>query len=124
MIFVICFLVDLYITQCDKRYGDLPNFVHILQLILKIICLATLLKFFAYEVKLAIKQGKYYFKDYWNYFDILFIVTFFTNVIGGYLDLYDIIITYLDVCILLLAFIKLNFFLRIFEGFSYLASMM
>lgn len=66
----------------------------------------------------------YLSKDLWNLYDILFIVIYAVYVpISFTSDKDDYEIKVLQCCIIMLFAIKLNFFLRIFDRFSFLVQM-
>ena len=94
-------------------------------MILKIIGILILLYFGIYEIRSAIKQSlKEYVKDYWNFFDFLLITVYLAFVVNDVFAKSIIARKILTCIILLLIFVKLNFFLRIFDGFSFMVSMM
>ena len=81
-----------------------------------------------HEVKTLFSVGfKSYFIDAWNFLDIALFFTFTIELLVNYLVVipgFESIKKLLQTIIILLAFMKLNFFLRIFEGFSFLVSML
>ena len=68
-----------------------------------------------------------YFRDSWNYVDIGFLFTLIIEMAVSYMTFipgFDQLKKLLQTIIILLSFLKLNYFLRIFEGFSFLVSML
>lgn len=92
---------------------------------LKCCCLYYLLYFVIYEIRSAIKQSvREYVKDYWNFIDFLLISTYS---IASYLSVLrgpSSTLLILNCLLLILTFMKVNFFLRIYDGFSFLVSML
>ena len=81
-----------------------------------------------HEVKTLFRIGySEYFSDSWNYVDIALFFTFGFELLVNYLVVipgFEQIKKFLQTIIILLSFIKLNYFLRIFEGFSFLVQML
>ena len=77
-----------------------------------------------HEVKTLLKNGSgEYFTDIWNYVDIALFATFASELVVNYLVVnpgFENFKKFLQTMIILLLFMKLNFYLRIFEGFSFL----
>ena len=127
--FIALFTVNIYlqnyISSCLECDTIVPlMFSNILDaMACGLICFLNL-----HEVKTLIRIGYMnYFTDIWNYVDIALFFTFLLEVIVNYLDKihgFGNIKRFLQTLIILLSFIKLNFFLRIFEGFSFLVSML
>jgi len=65
-----------------------------------------------------------YLKDPWNIFDISLVVFYCLYVISNYANVNENTRIGFNCAVLMLCFIKLNFFLRMFEGFSFLVSML
>lgn len=68
-----------------------------------------------------------YFKEMWNLFDYSLIVVYFgANIIEFTAESADgsRFLMLAQVFIVILSFLKINFFLRIYDGFSFLVSMM
>ncbi|CDW78074.1 wd-40 repeat protein [Stylonychia lemnae] len=88
----------------------------------KILSILILLYFLMHEIKQAqLKDG--YLKELWNLFDFsLIFVYVFMNFIEFLTDYQNILIV-LQILIVVLSFIKVNFFLRIYDNFSFLVTM-
>ena len=128
LIFSFCYLSDVYLSILSKTVNENDQIIEDtrdfwISLLLKSICLTLLLYFMTYEISSAMKQPDY-FKDVWNYIDICLISFYIPAAVLDLLGLSYILTTYLQVFIVTLAFTKINFFLRIFDGFSFLVTMM
>ena len=81
-----------------------------------------------HEVKTLFRIGyREYFNDTWNYVDIALFFTFGIELLVNYLVVipgFDKVKKLLQTIIILISFLKLNYFLRLFEGFSFLVSML
>ena len=62
-----------------------------------------------------------YFSDYWNVFDLLLIATYIAYIVFTFLQTTTKTV---QCIIVLLAFIKVTFYMRIFEEFSFLVQML
>ena len=60
----------------------------------------------------------------WNFFDIALLLSYIAFALIDLFYDYPTLITTLECAILLLIFVKVNYFLRIFEGFSFMVTMM
>ncbi|CDW84476.1 wd-40 repeat protein [Stylonychia lemnae] len=90
----------------------------------KAICSIVLLYFLKYEINQIKVQGKEYFSDGWNYFDFMLIIAYTTYCILDFtIDIEDFLI-FIRILVIVLSFMKLFFFLRIYDGFSFLVQMM
>ncbi|CDW81604.1 wd-40 repeat protein [Stylonychia lemnae] len=89
----------------------------------KCMCSSVLLYFFQYEVRQATKQEGY-IKELWNLFDFSLIASYAVLNIVEFASGDKSAIIIMDIIVVLLTFLKLNFFLRIYDGFSFLVSMM
>ncbi|CDW81541.1 wd-40 repeat protein [Stylonychia lemnae] len=137
LIFMTSFIFDIfystYATQsnCDEKDDVVgqsnteilrPNIW--IKISNKIICSGILIYFLVYEIKQVKVQGKDYFKDGWNYFDFLHIVSFTIYCILDFIDVDQDILILVKIMVIVLSFMKLLFFLRIYDGFSFLVQMM
>ena len=92
---------------------------------LKSICIVPLLYFSYYEINSAIKQTiREYIRDGWNFIDFSLISTYIAACCLYALGTFSNLNLLLNCAVVILAFIKATFFLRIFEGFSFLVPMM
>ncbi|CDW79775.1 wd-40 repeat protein [Stylonychia lemnae] len=82
-----------------------------------------LLYFFYYEVRQASKQQGY-LKELWNLFDFSLIASYLALNILEFTSGDKSTLIILDILVIILSFLKINFFLRIYDGFSFLVSMM
>lgn len=79
--------------------------------------------FLHYEIKSAMRQEGY-FSEVWNLIDMLLFALLIPTYILDILNLQFILVTVLQVLVISLAFLKICFFLRIYDDFSFLVSMM
>ncbi|CDW90703.1 wd-40 repeat protein [Stylonychia lemnae] len=137
LVFVVSFVLEIYQSisfgktqalpteeerlQGIEFYPDTRNLV--IMIINKTICSSVLLYFFYYEVRQASKQVGY-FKELWNLFDFSLIASYTILNIVEYTTGDKNAIIIMDIVVVLLSFLKVNFFLRIYDGFSFLVSMM
>jgi hypothetical protein len=90
---------------------------------MKVICTILLLYFLNYEVKSArIQEG--YFNELWNLIDMMLIALYIPTAILEHMNICFIPVTILQALVVSLSFLKINFFLRIYDDFSFLVSMM
>jgi len=128
LIFFSCYIGDVYLSLLSKTVNEddkiIDNSKSIwISFILKGICTSLLGYFMSYEIKSARKQPDY-FNEVWNYIDICLIAFYIPVAVLDYLDIAYIPTTILQVLIVSLAFTKINFFLRVFDGFSFIVTMM
>lgn len=84
-------------------------------------CSITILYFAQYELKQFYQQGwKEYTSSFWNLFDNLLIYSYLLYVPLSFIMGNSWEIKSIQCILVLLAFIKVTFFLRIFDGFSFL----
>ncbi|CDW87819.1 wd-40 repeat protein [Stylonychia lemnae] len=140
LIFLTTFLIDiLYTTYSLKSYNDqvklkvddqldlklqdyLPNIY--VQISMKTICGLVLIYFLIHEIRqLRIQRGNY-FQDIWNYFDFSHIVIFICFCILEFTNEDSDLLILNKVLLIILSFMKLFYFLRIYDGFSFLVQMM
>eukprot|EP00347_Sterkiella_histriomuscorum_P005218 403357440 len=126
LIFCLSFMIEiLYSLILVDRKSDpiTDNRNPIVQYSLKSVSLLVLIYFLVYEIKQAVRQENY-LKEIWNFFDYTLIVTYvlLTSLEASYP--YEDYIIILKLAIVFLTFLKINFFLRIYDGFSFLVSMM
>eukprot|EP00347_Sterkiella_histriomuscorum_P023209 403335532 len=88
------------------------------------VSLSVLIYFFIYEIKQAMKQEGY-FQEIWNFFDYTLSICYIVLIsLEATLTPSHDSIVILKVSIVSLAFLKISFFLRIYDGFSFLVSML
>ena len=127
--FVLFFVVDLYVENLflvnisNDGYAR-TQLIHV-SYMLKACCFLVLLNFIIYELKSALKQSiKEYVKDTWNLFDFLLISTYS---VASYFSIFygqSSFLLVLNCLLLILTFVKVNFYLRIYDGFSFMVSML
>ncbi|CDW83104.1 wd-40 repeat protein [Stylonychia lemnae] len=137
LIFVVSFVFEIYYsissgkTQAQPSKEDLLKGMEINEdtrnlatmIVNKCICTIVLLYFFYYEVRQARKQVGY-FKELWNLSDFSLIASYFIlNIIEFTSDDRNALVI-MQIIVVLFSFLKINFFLRIYDGFSFLVSMM
>eukprot|EP00347_Sterkiella_histriomuscorum_P015684 403356086 len=126
LIFCLSFMIEILysLILVDRRSDPITDERNlIVQYSLKAVSLLVLIYFFVYEIKQAIIQENY-IKEIWNFFDYSLIIayTLLTGLEASYP--YEDFIIILKLVIVFLTFLKINFFLRIYDGFSFLVSMM
>ncbi|CDW76701.1 UNKNOWN [Stylonychia lemnae] len=137
LIFMASFIFDIfYQTYSMKNLnditkqnsGDLEN--EVLQpniwvkITTKTICGMVIMYFLIYELKqLNIQRGAY-FQDGWNYFDFTHIAAFTIFSILDFITENQDNLILIKILVIILSFMKLFFFLRIYDGFSFLVQMM
>eukprot|EP00347_Sterkiella_histriomuscorum_P023276 403335266 len=89
----------------------------------KAVSLIVLSYFFVYELKQALIQ-KGYIMEIWNIFDYSLIISYLAEIIFEELTPSSDAIVITKILIVTLIFLKICFFLRIYNGFSFLVSMM
>ncbi|CDW79774.1 wd-40 repeat protein [Stylonychia lemnae] len=127
LIFIAGFVFEAYYSlENIEREDDTVKDNRLIGVIIstKIICSLVLLYFIIDEVKQLIKSGKEYFQEWWNIFDMLLFITYFSEMICEAFTVNSDVIVVMKVTIMFLAFLKVNFFLRIYDGFSFLVTMM
>ncbi|CDW88037.1 wd-40 repeat protein [Stylonychia lemnae] len=135
LIFMASFVLDIFYTTYafqkitetsenqEKQIAESqPNIW--LRIITKIVCSLVLLYFFVLEVRQLLIQKLAYFNDGWNYFDFSLMISFAALCILEFImeDQNDLIL--IKVLVIILSFMKLFYFLRIYDGFSFLVQMM
>lgn len=74
-------------------------------------------------MKSAMRQEGY-FREVWNLIDMVLIGVYIPTTVFDWLNMYQVATTICQVIIISLAFLKICFFIRIYDGFSFLVSMM
>ncbi|CDW91053.1 UNKNOWN [Stylonychia lemnae] len=95
-----------------------------LKILTKAICCAVLTFFLIYEIKQIIIQKISYFSDGWNYFDFSLILSYVTFCILDFTNQDQDNLILIKILVIILSFMKLFFFLRIYDGFSFLVQML
>ncbi len=70
------------------------------------------------------KNIREHFSEVWNWTDLLLIATYFMMIVFDHMQDSYITTTVIQVIVVSLAFIKICFFLRIYDGFGFLVSLM
>eukprot|EP00347_Sterkiella_histriomuscorum_P017796 403347960 len=89
----------------------------------KAVSLIVLSYFIVYEIKQSRKQ-KGYLWEIWNFFDYSLIISYLTEIILEIVIQNNDAVVVIKVIIVALIFLKICFFLRIYNGFNFLVSMM
>ncbi|CDW83425.1 wd-40 repeat protein [Stylonychia lemnae] len=84
----------------------------------------VLIYFLIYEIKQIKVQKREYFYDGWNYFDFSHILAFASFFIMDLICENQDNLILIKILVIILSFMKLFFFLRIYDGFSFLVQMM
>ncbi|CDW85239.1 wd-40 repeat protein [Stylonychia lemnae] len=131
MIFMASFIFDIfYSTYATQNILDESNNKEVLQpniwlqISTKIICSLVLLYFLIYEIQQIRVQRGDYFKDGWNYFDFTHILAYTTYCILDFTNDAQVNQILIKILVIVLSFMKIFFFLRIYDGFSFLVQMM
>ncbi|CDW86987.1 UNKNOWN [Stylonychia lemnae] len=90
----------------------------------KVISLCALLSILMDEIRQIRIQGKTYFNNAWNYFDSSYIVSYLTLSFFEQISINSDLLVLLYILAILLTFMKLYFYIRIYDQFSFLVSMM
>ncbi|CDW87224.1 wd-40 repeat protein [Stylonychia lemnae] len=90
----------------------------------KVVCSLVLLFFLIYEIRQIRVQRRQYFNDGWNFFDFSLITAFTAFCIFDFISDNQDNLILIKILVIVLTFMKLFFFLRIFDGFSFLVQMM
>lgn len=120
--FFVIFIADLFYSVFYNQRRDFN-----LVLCLKIVCNAFLFFFLLISLASGFKAGlKWYFKTIWNYIDLFIFVLYLAMT---YLEMlknpdYHIYVRIIFCPLVLLAEVKLTYFLRMLEGFSFQVQMM
>ena len=116
LLFNAIFIID--ISFCNKNYGadnDLALYFS------RGICQFILLWFFKIEIRELFKNRWYYFSSGWNVCDLVLQLVYPAYILVSFLHKSDFyVIKSFQSAIIMLSFIKLLFFLRIFKNLSFL----
>jgi Ion transport protein len=95
------------------------------QIVTRVICLMYIADFTKQEVKQLLAEGtKHYGLNFWNICDIMLVTTYVIYVpLSFSLDSTQYVVKVFQCLILIFTCIKFNFYLRIFDRFSYLVQM-
>ncbi|CDW91442.1 wd-40 repeat protein [Stylonychia lemnae] len=140
LIFMAAFIFDIfYTTYSSKTYNDEIKLIEnekldhdpqehqpniLLKISTKIICCLVLFSFLIHEVRQIRIQKASYLIDIWNYFDFSHIVVFILFCILEFTNEDSDILILNKILLIILSFMKLFYFLRIYDGFSFLVQMM
>eukprot|EP00347_Sterkiella_histriomuscorum_P013895 403362947 len=126
LIFCLSFMIEILysLILVDRKSDPITDDRDpIIQYSLKPVSLLVLIYFFVYEIRQAVKQENY-MKEIWNFFDYSLIFAYSLLTVLEAAFPYEDFIVILKLVIVFLTFLKINFFLRIYDGFSFLVSMM
>ncbi len=126
--FVFVEVIDLYYSLLSKEVDandiiTVDTRIGVVSLGMKLLCTLVLFYFLNYEIKSARKQQGY-FNDFWNLIDMMLIALYIPTAYMEHTNICFISVTILQAIIISLSFLKINFFLRIYDNFSFLVSMM
>eukprot|EP00347_Sterkiella_histriomuscorum_P010233 403377082 len=128
VLFILGYVVDLFYSLHEKDYNadlevtrDDRNLA--IMLVMKGFCCVILAYFGYYEIKSSSLQERY-FEDPWNYIDFGLIAIYVPTMILDIFNFLPLLCIILQCLVVFLSFLKVNFFLRIYDGFSFLVSMM
>ncbi|CDW87575.1 UNKNOWN [Stylonychia lemnae] len=131
LLFMISFIIEIYHstfkgkTQIDPEDGSdaIDDRKSYLIIINKVVSASTLFFFLTYELRQILIQKKQYFLVIWNIIDITQIIAYITLNIIEFQSMNMDSLVLLFVIVIALSFLKLYYFLRIYEGFSFLVQM-
>jgi Ion transport protein len=130
LVFVFLFIADTYLSiymENSEIYiheAGLSNPYVTCTLVAKLICLVILSYFAKYEIKSALADFGDYISEYWNFIDFMVIVMQLVSTVC-FVSGVDFDVMRMIYCLMaIMVFIKVCFFLRIYDGFSFLVSMM
>ncbi len=126
--FFILNILDIYYSILYKEIDDNSIVTSdgrspIIYITFEALCGVILLYFGIHEIR-QMKSIKEHFSEIWNWTDLLLILAYFVMVFFDHDENAYILTTVLQVLVVSLAFIKICFFLRIYEGFGFLVSLM
>ncbi|CDW71819.1 wd-40 repeat protein [Stylonychia lemnae] len=139
LIFMASFIFDIFYqtyASVKSNDGELPDQSKVeqdseiqqlnmwLKISTKVICSIILAYFLGYELHQIRVQRRDYFKDGWNYFDFSHIIAFVVYCILDFTNENHDSVILIKILVIVLSFMKLFFFLRIYDGFSFLVQMM
>eukprot|EP00347_Sterkiella_histriomuscorum_P006293 403353324 len=119
LVFLAALFIDIYyfVIEKDQRYLGQT-------IILKSVCWIYIAYTFYYQLKSFILQGySAYFQDLFNINDLLLIATFNLTALLDLIDYTPEALAILYSILLIECFVSLNSYLRLFQGFSFLVSM-
>ncbi|CDW85076.1 wd-40 repeat protein [Stylonychia lemnae] len=140
LIFMTAFTFDIfYTTYSSKSYNDytkqqevkqaddnpedyVPNIL--VKISTKIICGLVLIFFLIHEIRQIRIQKVSYFLDAWNYYDFFHIIAFIAFCYLEFNNEESEILILIKILLIALSFLKIFYFLRIYDGFSFLVQMM
>eukprot|EP00347_Sterkiella_histriomuscorum_P012349 403368936 len=124
MFFIADLFNSLYNKEIDENYNVVVDNRQLwITLPTKIISFLCIMFFGIYELRVySLTKG--HFEDPWNVLDFLLVVIFIPTTILEYNNTAQYFVTISYIFVVILSFQKINFFLRIYDGFSFLVSMM
>ncbi|CDW85302.1 wd-40 repeat protein [Stylonychia lemnae] len=127
MIFIFAFIFETFYSAyygliSEELDGDLRNIW--VRILIKFICFGVIVYFLIYEYRQFKIQKFSYFMDLWNYFDLSYIISYVILTIVEFSSTSEQAVIILHIIAILLSSMKLFQFLRIFQGFSFLVSML
>lgn len=131
LIFLFAFILDILYSiiskSQDQETGKLKDTrIQEVQYSFKFICSCVLAYFASHEIKTMslLEKISDYFDDIWNFFDFFLIAVYIPVAILDITNDYIDALRILQCILVLMSFVKVCFFLRIYDGFSFLVSML
>jgi hypothetical protein len=124
--FVLLYVIDLIFSfQNSESFSflDLENEHLIFTILNKLACISILMYFIKYEFRIARKDLTSYLKSAWNFIDYMLVLLYIIVTILFVFSANFNIVQVLNCVLAIFIFIKISFFLRLFDGFSFLVSM-
>ena len=120
LMFVKSLLVDLLI--CNNSFME--NTIKC-QIASRSVCGVVISYFFFYEIRQLLRNFNIldYYRSLWNIFDTLFIIAYVCYIPISFLS-YDLVIISTQAVVIMVTFIKIIYFLRIFQDFSFMIQML
>ncbi|CDW77824.1 wd-40 repeat protein [Stylonychia lemnae] len=126
LIYLLTFIFEIFYSlsngKTQKDYIEDDRILTVI-IITKMICSLILIYFLNQEVKQARKQEGY-LKEIQNLFDFSLIISYFVMTIIEFGFQAQKLLILAQIIVVILSFMKLYFFLRIYDGFSFLVTMM
>ena len=131
LIFLFTFVLDILYSIISKSQDQDTGKIHDTRIpaviyAFKIICSLVLAYFASHEIKTMslLEKISDYFDDIWNFFDFFLIAVYIPVAILDITNDYTDALRILQCILVLMSFVKVCFFVRIYDGFSFLVSML
>lgn len=122
LLFTLSLIIDLWTFADKEQSAPSDSWITTQRVLSRLVCSMAIAYFFYFETKELLKEGFSYFKSKWNIFDICLNLTYGFYVLFSFF-LEEVTIKYVQCLIILLTLLKVMFYLRIFDGISFLVQM-